>query len=126
MKQRVLFAEDDETIHLMIAEFLRAEGFDVDSAWDGLEAVGLLKSDAVYDVAVLDVSMPFLDGGGVLVAMSRLRPALVCRTVLISAFPGALTEELRARAHSVLQKPFALEVLRANIDDVLRDARSSN
>jgi DNA-binding response OmpR family regulator len=124
MKYRVLFAEDDETIHSMIAEFLRTEGFDVDSAWDGVEAIDLLEGNTVYDMAVLDVSMPFVDGGEVLLAMAQLRPALVCKTVLISAFPDALTQEIRDRAHSVLQKPFDLDVLRASIDDVLRDAQA--
>jgi CheY-like chemotaxis protein len=63
--QRVLVVDDEEDLRLLLQELLREEGYQVDVAKDGEEAVEKLSSLAM-DLVVLDMMMPKIDGWGVL------------------------------------------------------------
>src|SRR5439155_17887891 len=58
---RVLVVEDDDTTRQALVDFLSDEGFLVESAFDGQQALGVASSGAI-DVIVLDLSLPVLDG----------------------------------------------------------------
>jgi two-component system response regulator VanR len=59
--KKILVIEDDSSIQELIVEFLSAEGYDVKSANDGLEGIQLFKKEK-FDLVLLDVMMPNLDG----------------------------------------------------------------
>jgi CheY-like chemotaxis protein len=59
---RILLVEDDRPAAQALAKLLRADGFDVDMAFDGAEAVGKLARGAPPDALVTDVRMPRADG----------------------------------------------------------------
>ena len=61
MNTSILVMEDDTSIQELIVEFLKAEGYDVDFASDGLEGIQLFKKKE-YDLVLLDIMMPKLDG----------------------------------------------------------------
>ncbi|NQV07163.1 response regulator, partial [bacterium] len=63
--RRILIADDEEDIRVMLSTYLRAEGFDVSTTADGAETVERVRAEKP-DLVVLDVGMPSLDGFEVL------------------------------------------------------------
>ena len=61
MDTSILVIEDDSNIQELIVEFLKAEGYDVDFANDGIEGIQMFKKKE-YGLILLDVMMPNLDG----------------------------------------------------------------
>ena len=59
---RILLAEDNATNQLYIAHFLSEHGFEVETAENGLEALELLENSGPFDVILMDVQMPEMDG----------------------------------------------------------------
>lgn len=61
---RVLLAEDDEIVGEIAEDFIKRTGATVDRAWDGREALDLLKAapEGTYDLVFMDVQMPRMDG----------------------------------------------------------------
>jgi DNA-binding response OmpR family regulator len=112
---RVLVVEDDRTITANLVEYLQAQGFPVDYAYDGPAAIGRLTSET-FDVVVLDLGLPRMDGVQVLAhlrkTLGRATPVLVltARDLLASKL-----ECFRAGADDYLTKPFALAEVAARI-----------
>ena len=61
MNASILVIEDDSSIQELIVEFLSSEGYHVESANDGLEGIQKFKQGN-YDLIILDIMMPNLDG----------------------------------------------------------------
>ncbi|NOY13679.1 MAG: response regulator, partial [Deltaproteobacteria bacterium] len=59
--QRILVADDEESIRWVLSRALKKKGFTVDLAEDGKQALSMFRSDR-YDLAVLDIKMPGLQG----------------------------------------------------------------
>ncbi|MFM9960196.1 MAG: response regulator transcription factor [Planctomycetaceae bacterium] len=115
---RVLVVEDEPDMLRVIATTLREDGYAVDTAADGDEA--LYKAKAwEYDAVVLDVMLPKLDGWSVL---RRLRE--VKRTpVLMLTARDTVTDRVRgldAGADDYVVKPFSLTELRARLRALIR------
>lgn len=73
MAQRILVIDDDLFIRELYIDVLRSKGYDVDSAVNGEEGLAKLKKGG-YDLALLDVMMPGLDGLGVLKELNQNPP----------------------------------------------------
>ena len=58
---RILLAEDEKRMAAALVALLKREKYDVDHVADGVSALAALKSD-IYDIAVLDVMMPEMNG----------------------------------------------------------------
>lgn len=116
---KLLLVEDSERLRTTLARGLRAAGFAVDVASDGVEACGFLKAYG-YDFMVLDLGLPRLDGFGVLRAMPAggERP----RVLVLSARDrvGDRVDALNAGADDYLVKPFAFEELLARLHALAR------
>jgi DNA-binding response OmpR family regulator len=117
----ILVIEDEPRILAFVRRGLEAQGFVVDVAGDG--ATGLRRvSDRHYDLIVLDLLLPGLDGLAVLRELSRREPAL---PVLILSARADLRTKLRGfelGARDYLAKPFALDELVARVRAQLRAA----
>ncbi|MCS7280425.1 MAG: response regulator [Desulfobacterota bacterium] len=61
MKPKILVVDDEEHIRLLYREELEDEGFSVELAEDGLEAIEKIKKEP-YDLVILDIRMPGMDG----------------------------------------------------------------
>jgi CheY-like chemotaxis protein len=73
MAKRILFVDDDLYIRDAYEEVLKSEGYDVDTAINGEEGLAKLKVGG-YDLVLLDVMMPTLDGIGVLEELQKSPP----------------------------------------------------
>jgi DNA-binding response OmpR family regulator len=118
-KPRSLVVDDDETIIDHVTYVLRQSGFDVEQAFDGLDALRRCQS-ARYDLIVCDVRMPRLSGLSLLSNLAQTQNA-DSRVVMISAIDdSALRKQALASGASVyLVKPLSAEALRAAVADTV-------
>ena len=111
-KRRALVAEDDAEMRALVAEVLRAEGFEVDEVGDGRRMWQKTLEHPAYDVVVSDLRLPIVDGLTVLEDFHVRAPAKPL--LLMTAFGDA---SARARAQKLgavfLDKPFKMAELRA-------------
>jgi DNA-binding response OmpR family regulator len=117
---RLLLVEDDETIRTTVALALRRYGYEVDVAEDGLAALELLRDDG-FDLLVLDVMLPMLDGIGL---CRRVRETDQVPILMMSARGDSLdvVAGLEAGADDYVVKPVDMSVLVARIRALLRRA----
>lgn len=119
---RVLVVEDEPALAEGLAEALRFNGYDVDLAADGERGLDLVLRRG-YDVLLLDVMLPRLDGFAVL---QRLREAgRTVPTILLTA-KGAEEDRVRGLeygADDYVTKPFALRELVARVAAQIRRTR---
>jgi DNA-binding response OmpR family regulator len=116
---RILVTEDEPRILSFLARGLEAEGFTVDSAGDGVEALRRAEG-AHYDLVVLDLLLPQLNG---LAVLSELRSAQPELPVVILSARSDLATKLRGfalGASDYVPKPFSLDELIARIRAQLR------
>jgi two-component system chemotaxis response regulator CheY len=108
---RVLVVEDDDDIRDVLREVLLSEGYEVEEARDGLDALTKLQAGTRARVILLDMMMPRMDGEGFLAALRR-EPALAdARVVVISGNAQARDRAHDLDAEACLVKPFELEDL---------------
>ncbi|PRX97231.1 two-component system response regulator MprA [Allonocardiopsis opalescens] len=119
---RILVADDDAAVRASLTRALRFNGYEVDTAADGQEALDRIAADRP-DALVLDIMMPRLDGLG---ACRRLRAGGDDLPVLMLTARDALGDRvagLDAGADDYLPKPFELDELLARLRALLRRAR---
>jgi DNA-binding response OmpR family regulator len=118
---RVLVAEDYPPIQKAVARRLREAGYAVDATGDGEEALWLASNND-YDVVVLDLMLPGVDG---LTILRRLRGAgRVCHVLVLTA-RDTVEDRVRgldAGADDYLVKPFAMDELLARVRALARRA----
>ena len=116
---RILIAEDDPAIAAGVCASLRQGGHAVDHVADGARADSALR-DTPYDLLVLDLGLPALDGSDVL---QRLRRRGTGLPVLVITAREGLRERVRVLdlgADDYLVKPFALAEFEARVRALLR------
>jgi DNA-binding response OmpR family regulator len=120
---RVLVVEDDNKIASFVVKGLKQNGFAVDRCADGEEALVFARSTP-FDVAVVDVMLPKLDG---LNLIQKMRQEGIRTPVLILSAKASVDDRVRglqAGGDDYLTKPFAFSELLARIQALIR--RSSN
>jgi two-component system response regulator MprA len=122
---RILVVEDDAAVRDSLARTLRFQGYQVDTAGDGLAALDAVRAGEP-DAMVLDVSMPRMDG---LETCRQLRAGGVVVPVLMLTARDSIGDRvagLDAGADDYLVKPFALQELLARIRALLRRSALSS
>jgi two-component system nitrogen regulation response regulator GlnG len=111
----ILLVDDEEIVHRTLAPYLRDSGHSVEGTGDGPSALELIKEND-YDLALVDVRMPGIDGLSVLAKVQELRPEL---SVVIITGHGNMElaiQALRLGAADFLTKPVKLTELDAIIE----------
>jgi chemosensory pili system protein ChpA (sensor histidine kinase/response regulator) len=111
LAERILVVDDDDDIREVMHDMLTSEGFRVDVARDGLDALAKLDGTSQPPLILLDMMMPGMDGETFLKIL-RGKPALAdAPVVVISGNAAARDAARRLRAAACLMKPFELEDL---------------
>lgn len=116
---RILLAEDEDDLREVTVKRLKTEGFGVDGCRDGQEALEYLDA-ADYNLVILDIMMPRLDGLSVL---RKMRSGGNPVPVLLLTAKDAVSDRVQgldAGADDYLTKPYAFEELMARIRALVR------
>lgn len=108
---RVLVVDDEPAIRALVAKIIERAGHSVDTARDGAEAIEKLEANQ-YAVIVLDLMMPNIDGFGLLEHLKKRRDMTRPAVIVVSAGDSGMLRHLDgAMVHSILRKPFDIDVL---------------
>lgn len=116
---RILVVEDEKDLQEAIAEGLRIDGYAVDTCDNGQDAYELLYTEN-YDLTVLDLNLPGMDGLDVLKNIRNEKPEV---KVLILSARDSINDKVRGLdygANDYMVKPFAFAELEARIRNLLR------
>jgi len=116
---RILLVEDEKELSRALAKMLTKEGYEVDSVFDGLDGL-TFASTGMYDLILLDVIMPKMNGFEVLSSLraKKLETPIIMLTALSSE--GDKVAGLDKGADDYISKPFSFNELSARIRAVLR------
>jgi len=112
---RILIADDEKNLRMVLAKELSDEGYEVRETDNGSDAAGLLEKDE-YDVLLLDLNMPGMDGMGVL---KKIKSQELPTEVIILTGHGTVSTAVQAMklgAYDYLTKPFKTEELKAIVE----------
>jgi len=116
---RILVVDDEQRILSFVTRGLRAEGFDVDSAANGEEGLHAAGAGR-YDLVILDLLMPGLDGEEVLRRLLEKRPEQAVMVLSCLTDTQSKVNCLEIGAEDYLAKPFSLDELVARVRARLR------
>ncbi len=105
MKKLVLYAEDDSRYRNIVKAFLLKNEYDVTVAKDGLEALELFSDHPNYDIVILDVMMPNMDG---FEACQEIRKVSDVPILMLTALGDDMNEikGMNIGADDYISKPF--------------------
>ena len=115
-KRRILVVDDDASIRNLVQTVLERAGYEVVTARNGFEAIDrLVASD--YDVVLLDVMMPKLDGLAVVDQLLKENNPVLAHTYLLTAGEPRSVKDLPVRG--LIAKPFDIRALLAETKDCI-------
>lgn len=118
--RKVLIAEDEEAIRAFIVINLERSGYDVTEAADGVEALELFEKHGGFDIAILDIMMPRMDGLQVCKALREKDRNLGIIMLTAKTQESDKVSGLLGGADDYVTKPFSLTELMARVDAVYR------
>jgi CheY-like chemotaxis protein len=109
MAEKILLVEDDHTIRTKISHLLRREGYVVEEAGDGVQALELLETRH-FDLVITDFALPRMNGLELIERLQSILPELP--VILISGYTSTATGTALVKGRAeFLRKPFKLETL---------------
>jgi DNA-binding response OmpR family regulator len=112
---RILIVDDDVSLARFLSTELLAQNFVVDQAHDGEEACRLLETERRYDLLILDLNLPKLDGISVIERMRPAQPRLPMLVLTARCRVEDKVMALRTGADDFVAKPFSLMELLARV-----------
>ncbi len=127
MRQRILVVDDESDMVELVSFNLKAEGYDVITASNGLEALNQARS-ALPDLILLDLMLPELDGLAVCEILHRLPSTARIPVIMITAWTSELSRiiGLETGAEDYLTKPFSPRELMLRVNRTLRAQAEKN
>jgi len=109
-RARILVVDDDENIRNTLKPVLEDEGYVVDLAKDGYEAIAMTEQ-ALYNIALIDIRLPDMEGVELLTRMRDTVPKM--RKIMITGYPSVQNaiEAVNRKADAYLVKPVDVEKL---------------
>src|SRR3569833_1200223 len=117
---RVLIADDEEAMRMLVARAIAMDGHNVAVAQDGAEALEVLNREGgAYDLLLTDIKMPVMDGIALALAAARDFPELTILLMTGFADQRERAHGLEAIIHDVITKPFSVAGIRAAVSAAL-------
>jgi two-component system cell cycle sensor histidine kinase/response regulator CckA len=122
---RILVVEDEDAVRNFVVTALEDCGYEVTTAADAEEALGILASDKGFDIVVSDVMMPDIDGP-TMIARARSEHGLSAKVLFMSAYAeSAIRDQIDALDQiAYIQKPFTLKGLAAKVKETMKSGRA--
>jgi DNA-binding NtrC family response regulator len=116
---RILVVDDDENITATLQAILENEGYAVDVAANGTEAIKKSKS-AVYNVTLIDIKLPDMEGTELLTRMSDSVPRT--RKIIVTGYPSMQNaiDAVNKNADAYLMKPVDMDKLLRAVSEQLK------
>ena len=117
-KYRILIVDDDATIRSTMEAILEDEGYSVDSAANGKEAIKK-TNEQIYNLALLDIRLPDMEGVELLKLMKDSVPRM--RKIMVTGFPSLqnAVEAVNRNADAYLIKPVDIDQLLTTVKEQL-------
>uniref|UniRef100_Q07H31 Response regulator receiver protein n=1 Tax=Rhodopseudomonas palustris (strain BisA53) TaxID=316055 RepID=Q07H31_RHOP5 len=117
---RILIADDEESMRLLVARAIALDGHDIVTAEDGGEALDILvREQGAFDLLLTDIKMPIMDGIALALAAARDFPDLTILLMTGFADQRERASGLNAIIHDVVTKPFSVADIRTAVADAL-------
>lgn len=115
---RIMVVDDEPALRAVARRMLEATGYDVDEAGDGDDVLDRLRAGTVWDMILLDLTMPRRDGKETLEAIRKMGcqiPVVIC-----SGYDETeVARATRGQSDGFLQKPYRMEELRRQVEETL-------
>lgn len=120
--KKILIVDDDAELRANLSEILKGADYHTDEASSGKEAIGKATAKD-FDIMLLDLIMPKMNGIDVLTEMQRIKPKT--KVIMITAFATVenAVDAIRKGASDYISKPFKIDDLLNTIRSVLEEAR---
>ncbi len=121
-QKNILVVDDDMSVRTTFSSVLRQEGYRVTAVKNGYEAIKAIDEES-FDLALVDLGMPGMDGIEVLEKIKTRRPQT--RVIIFTGYGSITTavEAMRKGATDYLNKPFSPEELKAGVKKGLENGR---
>ena len=117
---RILIADDEESMRVLVARAIAMDGHEIVTAQDGAEALEILTDqDGAFDLLLTDIKMPVMDGIALALAAARDFPELIILLMTGFADQRERASGLNAIVHDVVTKPFSVADIRTAVADAL-------
>ena len=118
-KGQILVIDDEQAIRDLISEVLNIAGYEVSIAADGLDGLNKIRKQK-YDLIILDVNLPKLDGFAILEKVRESAPTQPIIMISARTDKDDVTHGLRLGADDYVRKPFSVEELVLRIENRLK------
>lgn len=122
---RILLAEDDENLGMLLKEYLHAKDYEVDLYKDGEKAYRGFQNK-YYDICVLDVMMPLKDGFTLAKEIRMSNSTMPILFLTAKSMKEDVIEGFSLGADDYMTKPFSIEELLMRIEAILRRTRKDS
>jgi DNA-binding response OmpR family regulator len=120
-KAKVLLAEDDENLGILLKEYLKVKEYDTDLYSDGDEAFkGFRDSGGTYDICILDVMMPIKDGFTLAQEIRQMSPDIPIIFLTAKSMKEDVVKGFSSGGDDYITKPFNIEEVILRIEAILR------
>lgn len=117
---KILLAEDDQNLGMLLQEYLGAKLFDVDLARDGDEGLNFFLQKGEYDLCILDVMMPKKDGFSLAKEIRMHDPQVPIIFLTAKSMKEDTIQGFKSGADDYITKPFSMEELLMRMNAILR------
>jgi CheY-like chemotaxis protein len=120
----ILVVDDDASIVSITKQTLEVFGYEVLTAEDGAQAIGVFsrRHDDI-DLVLTDIAMPVIDGSALIAALNRMEPNVPIIAITGNPSAASMSKIARTGVTHILTKPFSAEQLLRTIAEVLTEER---
>jgi two-component system cell cycle response regulator CpdR len=123
---RVLIADDEESMRMLVERAISMDGHDIVAAEDGAEALEILtREDGAFDLLLTDIQMPVMDGIALALTAARDFPELTILLMTGFADQRERAHGLDAIVHDVITKPFSVADIRTAVAAALAERKTA-